>query len=55
MIWHHGPHRIRVDEAETAPLIGMALLEGSELSIEVRGGGRVIIELLNKVLVNGIN
>ena len=42
--WHHGPHR--VDEAETAPLIGMRLLKGSNLNIEVRERGGVIIEPL---------
>ena len=46
MLWHQESRRIRVDEAETEPLIGIALLEGSKLNIEVREGGRVIIELL---------
>jgi clan AA aspartic protease len=41
--WDGEARRIHVDEAETAPLVGMSLLEGYELGIEVRAGGKVTI------------
>jgi clan AA aspartic protease len=43
VIWDVEARRIHVDEAETAPLVGMSLLEGYELGIEVRPGGKVMI------------
>ena len=46
LIWHQHERRLRVDQAETEPLIGMALLEGSELNIQVRDGGTVTITML---------
>src|SRR5687768_6385508 len=42
--WDGAPRQIRVDQVESEPLMGMALLEGSELRIEVRVGGNVTIE-----------
>jgi clan AA aspartic protease len=41
--WDANSRRIAVDEASTAPLVGMALLGGYELNIQVRSGGRVTI------------
>jgi hypothetical protein len=35
-----------VDEADTAPLVGMALLEGFELRVQVRSNGKVTIKAL---------
>jgi hypothetical protein len=35
-----------VDESATIPLIGMSLLEGSELRVQVREGGHVIVNPL---------
>jgi hypothetical protein len=35
--------RLLVDEADTDPLVGMALLNGYELKIEVRSRGKVEI------------
>ena len=46
VVWDEGPRRIAVDEASTAPLVGMALLDGYELNVEVRNGGRVTINFL---------
>jgi clan AA aspartic protease len=46
VIWHQYERRLRVDQAETEPLIGMALLEGSELNIQVRKSGAVTITIL---------
>ena len=44
VIWDDQIIDVFADEAETAPLVGMALLEGRQLQIDVRDGGRVLIE-----------
>ena len=44
--WDRKVLRILVDEADTDPLIGMALLSGYELKIQVRSRGRVSIKRL---------
>lgn len=44
--WQGHRQRVVVDEADTTPLIGMGLLEGCELHVEVREGGRVTAEVL---------
>ena len=46
--WDGELRRIPVDEAETVPLIGMSLLEGYELSIQVQHGGNVIVRALSQ-------
>jgi clan AA aspartic protease len=46
VIWDGHPRRVPVDEVNTAPLIGMALLEGYELTVQVRSGGNVNIRAL---------
>lgn len=46
VIWDGEPRRVEVDEADTDPLVGMGLLEGYELTVEVVTGGAVAIELL---------
>jgi len=46
VIWDGKPRRVVVDEASTAPLVGMSLLNGYALSVEVRAGGRVTITVL---------
>jgi clan AA aspartic protease len=43
VVWERRRRRIPVDEADTAPLVGMALLEGYDLNVRVRAGGKVII------------
>lgn len=35
---------VQVDEADAVPLVGMELLHGHRLQIDVRHGGRVLIE-----------
>jgi clan AA aspartic protease len=45
-IWDGQPRRIAVDEADLMPLVCMALLEGFELTIQVRSSGQVIIRAL---------
>ena len=44
--WHGRPRRIAVDETECDPLLGMALLYGCELIVQVTEGGRVAINPL---------
>jgi len=41
--WDGQPRRVSVDSAETDPLLGMSLLEGYELRVQVRTGGGVFI------------
>lgn len=47
VVWDGEARRVPVDEAETAPLVGMSLLQGCELTIQVRPGGNVVIKLLS--------
>ena len=44
--WDGRPRRIAVDEVNSDPLIGMSLLYGYELTVQVVDGGRVIINPL---------
>jgi clan AA aspartic protease len=44
--WHGQPQAVEVDAANAQPLLGMALLEGSELRIEVRSGSPLTINIL---------
>ena len=44
--WDGQPRKIFVDTAETAPLLGMALLEDHELRVQVRPGGSIFINAL---------
>ncbi len=41
------PHRVSVDEADADPLVGMGLLYGYKLIVEVINGGKVTIESLS--------
>ena len=43
VLWEGMPRRVLVDAVETTPLLGMGLLEGSELRIEAKEGGQVTI------------
>ncbi len=43
VLWHGRPHRVPVYEADGVPLIGMSLLRGSTLTVEVVPGGEVTI------------
>ena len=42
--WSGSVVDIHVDEADAVPLVGMDLLHGHHLQIDVRNGGRVLIE-----------
>ncbi len=44
--WDGRLRHIEVDEADTTPLVGMLLLDGYDLNIRVREGGRVLIQAL---------
>jgi predicted aspartyl protease len=46
VFWDGQARRIPVHEAETIPLVGMSLLQGYELTIQVQPGGNVTIKPL---------
>jgi clan AA aspartic protease len=46
VVWDGKERRVLVDEADTVPLVGMALLSGYELKMQVRSRGTVTIKRL---------
>ena len=44
ILWDGQPRRIKADAMGGSPLVGMSLLDGYDLSIRVRNGGRVLIQ-----------
>lgn len=46
VLWHGEERPARVLVADATPLLGMALLRGSELRVECVGGGEVAVEEL---------
>jgi clan AA aspartic protease len=46
ILWDGRPRRIPVDSADTEPLLGMSLLEGHELNVQVIQGGQAFIKPL---------
>ena len=44
VLWDGQSTHIRGDMADTAPLVGMSLLDGHRLCVDVEDGGRVVIE-----------
>ncbi|MXX49031.1 MAG: clan AA aspartic protease [Chloroflexi bacterium] len=44
VLWDGQTRLLEVDEADTAPLLGMAMLEHHDLHIQVADGGRVTVE-----------
>jgi clan AA aspartic protease len=46
VVWDRRRRRIPVDAADTTPLVGMSLLSGYELTMQVRPRGRVSIKPL---------
>ena len=46
VLWHDQLRTVRVLEASGTPLLGMRLLTGSQLTVQVRDGGNVLIEEL---------
>lgn len=47
VVWDEQPRRIPVHEAKCAPLVGMSLLEGYELTVQVRPTGTVTMRPLS--------
>ncbi len=47
--WHDGPGPIRILESEGIPLLGMELLQDSQLVVQVQVGGDVLIEELDRI------
>jgi hypothetical protein len=48
LIWDGKPRRVLVDEAESDPLLGMRLLNGYEMKMQVFDRGKVTIKRLAK-------
>ena len=44
VLWDGLPRHIEVDEADSTPLVGMRLLDGHDLNIQVVDGGSVVIQ-----------
>ncbi|MCY3886100.1 MAG: hypothetical protein OXG19_00085 [Chloroflexi bacterium] len=44
VFWDGRTRYVEADAADTTPLVGMRLLDGHSLYVEVEDGGRVIIE-----------
>ena len=44
VLWDGEPRVVLIDEADTTPLVGMLLLNGHNLNIDVESGGRVLIQ-----------
>jgi len=44
VVWDGQARLVEADAAETTPLVGMRLLAGHDLHVEVENGGRVVIE-----------
>ncbi|MGI8980930.1 MAG: hypothetical protein ACR2FY_17015 [Pirellulaceae bacterium] len=44
IMWHGRPRRIAILESEGGPLVGMELLEGSDVALRVQPDGKVAIE-----------
>jgi clan AA aspartic protease len=53
LVWDGKPRRILVDEADTDPLVGMGLLRGYELKMQVRSRGKVTIRRLPERPIRG--
>lgn len=48
VLWHDGERPVRVLAADATPLLGMALLRGSELRVECVSAGEVTVEKLEE-------
>ena len=46
VLWDGAPHRVAVDAADIDPRVGMRLLDGYELTVQVIMGGQVLIKAL---------
>ncbi|HET9965197.1 MAG TPA: hypothetical protein VFQ10_07365 [Rubrobacter sp.] len=48
VLWHGAERPVRVLVADATPLLGMALMRGSDLRVECVGGGEVSVERLEE-------
>ena len=46
LLWDGGPRDIEADATGSTPLVGMLLLDGHSLNIEVESGGEVVIQAM---------
>jgi clan AA aspartic protease len=46
VVWDRRHRIIAVDEVDTVPLVGMALMRGYELNVQIRSRGKMIIKPL---------
>ena len=53
VLWHSSLRRVRVVELNMDPLLGMKLLEGSRLEIDVRIGGEVRVNTISETEISG--
>ena len=44
VLWDGSPRNVEADAVGSTPLVGMLLLDGHDLSVQVRDGGRVLIQ-----------
>jgi hypothetical protein len=44
VLWDGQPRYVEADAVDTIPLVGMALLDGYDLHIQVTTGGQVVIQ-----------
>lgn len=44
VLWEGQSRRVYAHVSDTTPLVGMRMLDGYDLSIQVRDGGRVVIQ-----------
>ena len=44
VLWDGQSRFVDVDEADATPLVGMSMLDDRDLSIQVRNGGRVVVQ-----------
>ena len=44
VLWDDKPRDIEADATGSTPLVGMLLLDGHDLNVQVRDGGRVLIQ-----------
>jgi len=46
VLWDGQPQYVEADAVDTIPLVGMSLLDGYNLHIQVTAGGQVVIQAL---------
>ena len=49
VIWDGNPRRLLVQSVDVEPLVGMALLDGYDMHVQVRNGGNVILQNLTEL------